>query len=351
MGQDQILLTSSDNIPHSKIERQFGVVDSQIVIGANIFRDVFSSFRDVFGGEAKGYKKDLDKMKKAAFYEIKEKAKDYGANAIISLRLDLDEISGGGKSMFMINAYGSAVKLEESFLAKEEKTSTIEEVSSEDIQYHKERNSIKKKIENAEEIAKEVSLNKISKYDLWDRDVALNVLKYTEMPSGILKNNFSEIPVEFIEDFLKDDIHKLHRTFWNLVFDDFNERNWFNYEFLSELLQDENYLKRFRALRLCVLKKNSYRREEIEKFEELGNFLLSDFDTSVESREVSKLIGSKNVYTCPYCLRDAPLEKDKTCECRRNKFGFKTSNNTPESIADYYLQTAKAMKSAFSQYN
>lgn len=327
------------------------MVDSQIVIGANIFRDVFSSFRDIFGGETKGYKKDLHKMKKAAFSEIKEQAKNHGANAIISLRLDLDEVSGGGKSMFMLNAYGSAVKLEESFLAKEKETSTIEEVSFEDIQYYRERNALKKKIENAEEIAKEVNLSNISKYDLWDRNVALNVLKHSDTASRNLENNFSEIPAEFIEDFLREDIHKLHLNFWSLVFNDFNERNWFNYEFLSELLQEENYLKRFRALKLCVIKKNSYRREEIEKLEKLGNFLHSDFDTSVESREVSKMIGSKNVYTCPYCLRDTPLKKDRNCDCGRNKFGFKTSEYTPESIADYFLQTANAMKSAFSQYN
>ncbi|MDZ7692493.1 MAG: heavy metal-binding domain-containing protein [Balneolaceae bacterium] len=142
MNQDQILLTSSDNFPLSEIQRQFGVVDSQIVIGANIFRDVFSSFRDVFGGETKGYKKDLDKLKKAAFQEIKKQAKEFGANAVISLRLDLDEVSGGGKSMFMLNAYGSAVSLKESVFKQEEKRNTINEISVDHIEYFKKRNNL-----------------------------------------------------------------------------------------------------------------------------------------------------------------------------------------------------------------
>lgn len=351
MSRDQILLTSSDNIPHSKIEHQFGVVDSQIVIGANIFRDVFSSFRDIFGGETKGYKKDLDKMKRAAFSEIKAKAKDHGANAIIGLRLDLDEISGGGKSMFMLNAYGSAVKLEKSILATEQEKNTIDEISFEDIQYHKERNAVKKQIQSADEIIKEVSLNKISNYDLWDRNNALSVLNYENTASRSLENNFSDIPIEFIEEYLKENIHTPQLYYWNTIFKNLDQRDWFNHELIYELLQDENFIKRFRALRLCILKKNSYKREEIKSFEVLGHFLNSHFDTSVESREVSKMIGNKKVFKCPYCLKDTPLEKDRNCDCHRTKYGFKKASITPKSIANNLLETAEALKSAFSQYD
>jgi len=81
MKKENILITTSDNFASNKIKAQYGIVDSQIVVGANLFRDVFSSFRDIFGGETKGYKKDINKMKKAALDSIKEQASDYGANA------------------------------------------------------------------------------------------------------------------------------------------------------------------------------------------------------------------------------------------------------------------------------
>lgn len=51
-----ILITTTDNIPFSQIENHLGMVDSQIVIGANLFSDVFAGFRDLFGGEVKDTK-------------------------------------------------------------------------------------------------------------------------------------------------------------------------------------------------------------------------------------------------------------------------------------------------------
>ncbi|HAW81197.1 MAG TPA: hypothetical protein DCX27_16735, partial [Balneola sp.] len=42
-----ILITTSDNIPFSQIEKHLGMVDSQIVVGANLFSDVFAGFRDL----------------------------------------------------------------------------------------------------------------------------------------------------------------------------------------------------------------------------------------------------------------------------------------------------------------
>ncbi|MFN1836290.1 heavy metal-binding domain-containing protein [Balneola sp. MJW-20] len=50
-------------------------------------------------------------MKVAAMKELERKAKRKGANAVIALKMDLDEVSGGGKSMFMLNVIGTAVKM------------------------------------------------------------------------------------------------------------------------------------------------------------------------------------------------------------------------------------------------
>src|SRR5699024_440898 len=110
----------------------------------------------------------LDKLKKAAFEEIKKQAKELGANAVISLRLDLDEVSGGGKSMFMLNAYGSAVSLKESVFKQEENRNTINEISVDDIEYFKKRNRLIEKINRSDNISEEVSLDAVSDFNLWD---------------------------------------------------------------------------------------------------------------------------------------------------------------------------------------
>ena len=45
--------------------------------------------------------------------KLARKAKWYNANCIVGLKVDFDEISGGGKSMFMINMVGTAVSIED----------------------------------------------------------------------------------------------------------------------------------------------------------------------------------------------------------------------------------------------
>lgn len=350
MNEEEILVTASDNIPYSEIEKQFGIVDSQIVVGANIFRDVFASWRDLFGGETKGYKKDIDKMKKAAMQSIREQAIDKGGNAVLALKIDLDELSGGGKSMFMLNIYGTAVKLKESVFESSNHIDKVNELEINEIEFFKERNKIARKINEAIDITRDVNLDSISKYDLWDQRIASEVLAHSFTANYVLKENFSEIPLSFIEEFLKENIHKIKPDYWDLVYSNFNEKDWFNHQFLYDLIQDENYIKRFRALKLCTLKKKSYKRDEIKSFEILGDFLVNKFDSSVKKREVNKVIGIAKVYVCPYCLQENKM-KNSECECGRSKFGFINSGNTPKSIGNYLLEMANAMKTAFSQYN
>ena len=43
--------------------------------------------------------------------EIEQKAASIGADAVVGLKMDFNEISGKGKTMFMVSAVGTAVKI------------------------------------------------------------------------------------------------------------------------------------------------------------------------------------------------------------------------------------------------
>ena len=81
-----------------------------VVIGTNVFSDLFASFTDFFGGRSGTYRDGLERIYNEAIKELKEKAIYLGANAIIGLSIDFDEIFGKDKSMFMVAATGTAVK-------------------------------------------------------------------------------------------------------------------------------------------------------------------------------------------------------------------------------------------------
>jgi len=78
-------------------------------MGANLFKDLFAGIRDIVGGRAAAYEKELKKAKEIAINEMIEEARKLGANAILSVDLDYETI---GQSMLMVSASGTAVVIE-----------------------------------------------------------------------------------------------------------------------------------------------------------------------------------------------------------------------------------------------
>jgi uncharacterized protein YbjQ (UPF0145 family) len=87
-----------------------GVVNGVAIIGANIFRDMFSSVRDVVGGRAGGYERSLKSARDAAMEDMIEAAKELGANGVIGIDFDY-EVLGETNGMMMVAVSGTAVKI------------------------------------------------------------------------------------------------------------------------------------------------------------------------------------------------------------------------------------------------
>lgn len=105
---EKFLITSTPILDSITIHSYLGVINTNIVIGTNFFSDFAASFTDVFGGNSGTYQRKMDNMYDSAKKELISKAKNMGANAIIGFRIEFDEISGKGKSMFMLSAIGTA---------------------------------------------------------------------------------------------------------------------------------------------------------------------------------------------------------------------------------------------------
>ena len=107
-----MIITSTNDLKGYKITQYLGLVNVNVVLGANFFSDLFASFTDVFGGYSGAYQSKLDKIYGDALRELTKKAEDKRADALVGVSFDFDEISGKGVSMFMVTAYGTAVKAE-----------------------------------------------------------------------------------------------------------------------------------------------------------------------------------------------------------------------------------------------
>jgi uncharacterized protein YbjQ (UPF0145 family) len=93
-----------------ELRQYLGVVNGEAIIGANIFRDMFASVRDVVGGRASGYERVLSGARDAAVEGLIEAAKERGANGVIGIDFDY-EVLGKTNGMMLVAVSGTAVKL------------------------------------------------------------------------------------------------------------------------------------------------------------------------------------------------------------------------------------------------
>jgi uncharacterized protein YbjQ (UPF0145 family) len=105
-----MLITTTHSIEGRKVQDYLGVVTGEVIVGANIFKDLFAGIRDIVGGRSGAYESTLRDARMTALNELKDEARALGADAVIGVDLDY-EVLGQGGSMLMVSASGTAVKL------------------------------------------------------------------------------------------------------------------------------------------------------------------------------------------------------------------------------------------------
>ena len=105
-----MILTTTPTVEGRPVKTYMGIVTGEAIVGANIFKDIFASIRDVVGGRAAAYERTLTEAKDMAIAEMQQRAEQFGADAILSIDLDY-EVLGQHNGMLMVSASGTAVKL------------------------------------------------------------------------------------------------------------------------------------------------------------------------------------------------------------------------------------------------
>ena len=105
-----MIFSTTNSLERKTINQYLGVVSGEVILGANIFKDLFAGIRDIVGGRSGAYEKSLQDARSAAFTEIKEKAEKLGANAVVGIDIDYETI-GTNSSMLMVSVTGTAIEI------------------------------------------------------------------------------------------------------------------------------------------------------------------------------------------------------------------------------------------------
>ncbi|MBK0382399.1 YbjQ family protein [Pedobacter sp. SD-b] len=104
-----ILITTSTNLEGYKITKQLGLVRGITVRSRSVLGNMAGGFMTIFGGRSAIFTELCEKAREEALQLLILHGQQMGANAIINMRYDANEVMNG---LTEVLAYGTAVVVE-----------------------------------------------------------------------------------------------------------------------------------------------------------------------------------------------------------------------------------------------
>ena len=106
---DHNLITTAFEIDGYKIVKNLGIIRGITVRSRNVFATIGASFQTLVGGNITLFTELCEKTRLEAFELMVKHAEEIGANAVVGMRYDANEVMSGVTEVL---AYGTAVMVE-----------------------------------------------------------------------------------------------------------------------------------------------------------------------------------------------------------------------------------------------
>ena len=104
-----MIVVNTETIPGFHIAAVKGLVQGNTVRAKHAGRDIAAGFKNLVGGELKGYTELLTESRRQAMERMSAQAQQLGANAVVNVRFTTSAVTSGASELY---AYGTAVVLE-----------------------------------------------------------------------------------------------------------------------------------------------------------------------------------------------------------------------------------------------
>lgn len=342
-----ILVVTTSTLENVKIEKYLKPISAHVVAGTDAFSDLFASFSDIFGGRSDTYQKQISSIYNEAINKLKIAAFEMGANCILDLKIDADEISGKGKSMFMLTAIGTAAIVEKtSVKTNDEKTRSPGIVTADAMKNLKRKKEILSKIESGQQELDEdfwdfVTSNQVEEvfpfllnaYSKSLTQPQLDQYQNNQFQLSLMNylDNFSdEVKLDLIYNAMGDvSDPALIRQLLILI----NKLQLLNIEQVKKLLYSSNFTLQKRALTILHYDKPYYEEQDIEALNEIIGYISQNFKERGTRSTKKQMLSSKEkeVWICE-CSKanDGYGTVNEFCSsCGNNIWGFKSQSAQP----------------------
>ena len=103
-----MIITNTETVAGHRLAEIKGLVQGNTVRSKHAGRDIAASFKNIVGGELKGYTELLTESRRQAIERMMGQAEQLGANGIVNVRFTTSAVTAGAAELY---AYGTAVVL------------------------------------------------------------------------------------------------------------------------------------------------------------------------------------------------------------------------------------------------
>ena len=356
------VVTTTPTLEGWEIQSYLGPVSAHVVAGTGLFSDWIASWTDVLGGRSGTYQKQLRSINEEAINRLKKSATMLGANCVVGVRIDHDEISGKGKAMFMVTAMGTAVRARRAVAKTTSEDASKAVVASELVETLLKKQDLMADISKfgirfEDETWRFITENRI-------HEVADHIL---DRLAGIFHAGYAAGPAkEFIERSrsyllnLPDD--KAKEILYSELLERENNRPFVVQVIqegrlietgkILELLESDDYEVLVWTLKLLLCDKSFYSQSDVHDLETLRKaveslLVLNSEDIIEEKDRLSRKVQQKWICVCG---AKVSLDQETCRHCGRDRTGFDPRGDAhPKKIADLLGRKIGILQQLFSQ--
>ncbi len=101
-----MIVVNTETVAGHRVAEVKGIVQGNTVRAKHMGRDIAASFKNIVGGELKGYTELLTESRREAMTRMLAQAEQLGANAVVNVRFTTSAVTAGAAELY---AYGTAV--------------------------------------------------------------------------------------------------------------------------------------------------------------------------------------------------------------------------------------------------
>jgi uncharacterized protein YbjQ (UPF0145 family) len=104
-----MIIVNTETIPGHTVREVKGLVQGNTIRAKHLGRDIAAGFKNLVGGELKGYTELLTESRRQAMERMIAQAQQLGATAIVNVRFTTSAVAQGAAELY---AYGTAVVID-----------------------------------------------------------------------------------------------------------------------------------------------------------------------------------------------------------------------------------------------